>query len=132
MIVKRQYNTEDLIHQYIETAIRYGEGIVNHEPMAVNKECALLHKIVKKIKKNENNQLIVLLPLLNHPDDYVRLTTASYTYEIANNEARHTLQELTKKKYSFAGLDAKMILDIIDKQNKTNPGFLQSIRRYFR
>ena len=74
----------------------------------------------------------MLLPLLNHPDDYVRLITASYTYKIAINEAKHTLQELIKKKYSFVGLDAMMILDIIDKQNKTKPGFLQSIRRYFR
>lgn len=105
---------EGLVDKFIDASIKYGEAIEQGESKIANKQSSVIRKIRKQLV--ESYKLDILIPSLQHENDYVKLNVASSIIGILPNDAREVLGELQSRK-GLVGFEAKMFLQEWDREN---------------
>ncbi len=102
-------NFDRLINKFINTAILHGEASNEGKYIIAYRQYKVVVNIVNKLKNDSMVGLSPLIPLLKHPNDYVKLAAAAYTFSIATQKAEKVLIELSEKPKTL-GLNATIIL----------------------
>ena len=105
---------EELVEKFIDASIKYGEAIEQGESKTANKQSSVIRKIRKQLV--ESCKLDILIPSLQHENDYVKLNVASSIIGTLPKDAREVLRELQSRK-GLVGFEAKMFLQEWDKGN---------------
>lgn len=105
---------EGLVEKFVDASIKYGEAIEEGESKIANKQSSIIRKIRKQLF--ESSKLDILIPSLQHENDYVKLNAAASVIWILPNDAREVLEELQNRR-GLLGFEAKMFLREWDKGN---------------
>lgn len=107
---------EKILEEYLSACIKNGESLDKGDSKNANKQFRILIKIENDLKSKQEYGREKLLPYLEHPNEYVRLHTASIVIPISPEKARDVLAELAKRRGTVA-FTAEMTLSEWEKGN---------------
>lgn len=105
---------ENLIETFLIASIKYGEAIESGDHKKANSQSNTIRKIRKQL--STSCELELLIPCMQHENDYVKLNVASSLITLLPNDSKKILQKLEKKK-GLLGFEAKMFLQEWEKGN---------------
>lgn len=105
---------ENLIETFLAASIKYGEAIESGDHKNANSQSNTIRKIRKQLSMS--CELELLIPCMQHENDYVKLNVASSLIPLLPDESKKILKELEKKK-GILGFEAKMFLQEWEKGN---------------
>lgn len=112
-------NIENLIESYIESAIYIDENYMDRVVKIHNKHANNIMKITKYLEKH--NVIHVLYPLLKHPTNYVRFTTAYRLLPYFEQDAKKVYDEIIKMDIPLMSSNARISLQQWEEnKNKEN------------
>jgi len=105
-----------LIENAIKSAIDY--GVAAYEVVENSRKTNRLYdknfKYFKELKSLGNNGIVELEKLLDHPNDYVKYSSAVHLLSVKEEKAKHVLSEFASKPNLF-GLSVETLLMEWDK-----------------
>lgn len=105
---------EKSMKKFVEASVKYGEAIECGNSQKANRQSKIIREIRKQL--NETKELEILIPLLEHNNNYVKLNAASSLIMELPNKSIQVLEQLQNKKGLFA-LEAQMFLKEWQKGN---------------
>ena len=107
-------NNEKLLQKFINASIKYGEAIEIGDSKKANKQSAIVRGIRQQLIASD--ELQILTPILQHDNDYVRLSVATSLIFIMPQESKRVLIELQNKRGLLA-FEAEIFLQEWEKGN---------------
>jgi len=106
---------QKLVQKYIEIGLAQDEALLMDEYGKFSRLFESRGAIEKELQSRDGDQRRILLGLLTHPNEQVRLNTAKATLAIAPAEARRTLELLARMSVGPQSGDAGMCLSNLDR-----------------
>ncbi|GIK80860.1 MAG: DUF2019 domain-containing protein [Pseudorhodoplanes sp.] len=110
----KKMTNQQLAQRYIEIGLAQDEALLMDEYGKFNRLFESMRAIEKELQSRDGDQRRILLNLLSHPNEQVRLNTAKATLAIAPAEARRTLELLARARLGPQSGDAGMCLWALD------------------
>ncbi len=107
-------NNTKLLEQFIDASIKYGESVEEGTSRKTNRYSKIIRTIRSELKSK--GELEILIPLLNHNNDNVKLSAATSLIWIMEQQSKEVLEEL-KTKRGLLGFEAEMFLQEWEKGN---------------
>jgi hypothetical protein len=107
---------ETIIEEYANACLKCDEAQDLADYKTGNKNFKIIQKIRKELKLNPENGIEKLEHLLEHPNDYVRLETATSFLPINTEKAEKILNDIASKR-GLNSFTAKMTLEEWHKGN---------------
>jgi hypothetical protein len=101
---------EKLIAKYVEAAKRHGEATDCGDNKTANKQYKVIEKCYSELMAHGEVGIRELIPLLDDPNNFVRLWAASHLLHVEPTRAKQILANLSGIKGSLVGFNADMVL----------------------
>jgi hypothetical protein len=107
----------EVIDEYIKAAMSHGEALAEGNSKKANSAYDLIEKNYNILRESMNDGLELLVGLLTHENNSVRLWAARHTLNYNSNLAEKVLSELGTLKKTPVAFDARMVLSEWKKGN---------------
>ncbi len=110
----KNLSSQELVQKYIEIGLAQDEALLMDEYGKFSRLFKTMVAIENELQSRDGDQRGILLDLLTHPNEQVRLNAAKATLAIAPAEARRTLELLARMSVGPQAGDAGMCLWALD------------------
>ena len=114
LIYLKGLTTEQLIEEFACLARRMGSAVLDSETRLFNRLFSKMQAIDRELRSRGREARIMLVPLLEDEDRFVRYYAAKYLLGLVPDRARRVIEEIAKFKYDALCGDAGMCLYALD------------------